>query len=82
MNYLRSRIFLLIVVMSTFFSSVFPQEARVDQKKTTKEQSRKKKEADKKYRLDLKRHYKMQSKETRSMMKQSKKRAKRITPLK
>jgi hypothetical protein len=57
------------------------QEARVNQKKIEKEKKNREKAAMKDYRDALKRHHNNQSKETRTMMKHSRKEAKKNTPV-
>jgi hypothetical protein len=57
------------------------QEARVNQKKIEREQKKKEKAAMKDYRDALKRHLKRQSKETKAMMRQSRKEAKKTMPV-
>ncbi len=57
------------------------QEARVNQKKIEREKKKREKAAMKDYRDALKRHHKNQSKETRTMMKHSRKEAQKNTPV-
>ncbi|TSA26171.1 MAG: hypothetical protein D4R67_08385 [Bacteroidetes bacterium] len=69
------------VVAPLNFTSCFPESA-VHQKKIDHDRRIKEKEARKAYELDLKKHHKNQTKETRARMRQTKKNAKRVTPLK
>jgi hypothetical protein len=73
---------MILVVGGVIFSRVHSQEAAVHPGKIEREQKKKQKKAEKEYRRAKKDHVKMQSKETRSMMKRSKKQAKKKTPMK
>jgi hypothetical protein len=59
-----------------------PQEAKVNQRKIDRDRAKKEKLAWKEYKTAVREHEKRQSQETRSMMKQSKKDARKNTPLK
>jgi hypothetical protein len=73
----------LLSIVFTMVSMVSDsQEAKVNQRKINNERAKKEKENKKKYEKDLKRHYDIQSKETKRMMKQSKHDFKKNTPLK
>lgn len=72
---------LLAFIIPVSFSACFP-EAAVHQKRIDRERKQKEKEARKQYELDLKRHHKSQSKETKAMMKESRRKSKKMTPLK
>jgi len=61
---------------------LFSQEVRVNQKEIDRKRKKEVGKAKKAYEADLKRHHKNQSKETRIMMRESRKKSKRITPLK
>ena len=71
--------FFLLAPLS--FTSCFPESA-VRQKRIDRERRKKEKEARKAYEMDLKKHHKSQTKETRARMRQTRKNAKRVTPLK
>jgi len=57
------------------------QEAKVNQKKIDKERRQKQKAAEKEYEARKKRHLQLQTKETRARMRQSKKEARKVTPI-
>ena len=86
---IKSRLFkgksLLIACIIAFLPILFayspPQEARVNQKKIERDRAKKDKQAKKQYDKAVKRHRNMQSKETKSRMKQSKKESKSVTPI-
>jgi hypothetical protein len=59
-----------------------PQDAGAGQKKIDREKQKRQKEAQKDYNKALKEHHQRQSKETKSMMRQSRKDSKKNTPLK
>lgn len=81
-NHMYLRISVLICfLLLTATSLVFPQEARVNQKKIEREREKKHKKDLKAYNDAVKRHNKMQSKSTRASMKKTKKEAKRATPV-
>jgi len=71
----------LFLLLQFSYTDCFP-EAAVRQKKIDRERKQKEKQARKAYELDLKKHHQNQSKETRAMMKQSRKKSKKFTPLK
>jgi hypothetical protein len=59
-----------------------PQDAKVHQKKIDREREARQKEAQKEYNKALKAHHQRQSKETKAMMRQSRKDSKKNTPVK
>ncbi len=71
---------MLILALSISWAS--GQEHRVNQKKINKERARKQKKAEKEYHDAVKRHKKIQSKNTRGMMRQSRKESGSLTPVK
>ena len=70
----------LALLLPVSYTSCFPESA-VRQKKIDRDRRLKEKQARKAYELDLKRHLNSQSKETRVMMKDSRRKSKRVTPL-
>ena len=58
------------------------QQAKVSQRKIEKEKKKKDKAAVREYKDALKRHHQLQSKETRAMMRESERKAKKNTPVK
>ncbi len=70
----------LTLLLPLSYTSCFPESA-VRQKKIDRERKLKEKKARKSYEMDLKRHHKRQSKGTRTMMKDSRRKSKRVTPL-
>jgi Flp pilus assembly protein TadB len=81
-NKKRFFLFLILVMIPPFLSALYPQEAKVNQRKIEKEHKRKDKKAEKEYNQAKKDHQKRQSKETQSMMKKSRKQSKKNTPMK
>lgn len=71
----------LAFLLPISFTSCFPESA-VHQKRIDRERKQKEKKARKQYEMDLKRHHKSQSKQTRAMMRESRKKSKKLTPLK
>ncbi|NQV03231.1 MAG: hypothetical protein HQ542_11335 [Bacteroidia bacterium] len=71
----------LSLILPLSFSSCFPESA-VRQKKIDRNRKKQETKARKAYEMDLKRHHNSQSKETRSRMKDSRRKSKRVTPLK
>ncbi len=71
----------LVVLLPMLISFTPPQEARVNQKKIEKERAKKEKQSKKQYEKAVKRHHNMQTKETKSRMKQTKRESKSSTPL-
>jgi len=71
-----------LVVSFSFMTTVSGQEIRVDQKKINKELKKKQKEEEKKYRIAVKRHYSLQTKETRKRMKQMRRESRKAAPVK
>jgi uncharacterized protein YdaU (DUF1376 family) len=71
-----------MILMGSFLSAIYPQEANVHQRKIEREHKRKAKKAEKEYNQAKKEHKKKQSKETQSMMKKSLKQSKKNTPVK
>jgi len=72
---------IFIIIFVAFFYSFSPQEVHVNQKKIEREKEKKQKQAQKQYESAVKRHNQIQSKETKARMKQTKKEAKKVTPL-
>jgi hypothetical protein len=64
-----------------FLPDLMAQEKKVNQKKINKERAKKQKQAEKDYRNAVKRHKKIQSKNTKSMMRQSRKESGSRTPV-
>ena len=58
------------------------QQAKVSQRKIEREKKKKDKAAVREYREAVKRHHQLQSKETRAMMRDSQRKAKKNTPVK
>jgi hypothetical protein len=78
----RLNLVLSIAAFATMLISVsLPQEGQVNRKKIEREQSIKQKEAKKQYKDAVKRHSNLQTKETRSRMKQTKRNSKNATPI-
>lgn len=71
----------VIAFLPMLFACTPPQEARVSQKKIERNRAKKDKQAKKQYDKAVKRHRNMQTKETKSRMKQSKKESKSNTPI-
>ncbi|MFH1297056.1 MAG: hypothetical protein ABIJ04_07270 [Bacteroidota bacterium] len=71
----------LTLLLPLSYTSCFPESA-VRQKRIDRERKQKEKQARKAYEMDLKRHHKSQSKETRARMRESRRNARQITPLK
>lgn len=75
----------LIALAALLFLSapvaVVGQEARVSQKKIERQKKKHDREARKEYRIALKQHYNNQSKETKAMMKTSRKQARKTMPV-
>lgn len=80
---LKGRSFLILWIISflPMLIACTPQEARVNQKKIERDRAKKDKQAKKQYDKAVKRHHNMQTKETKSRMKQSKKESKSNTPI-
>jgi len=74
--------FLFLILIPSFLFALYPQEAKVNQRKIEKEHKRNDKKAGKEYNQAKKNHKKRQSKETQSMMKKSLKQSKKNTPMK
>lgn len=79
-NLLLALLFLALILPLSH-TSCFPESA-VRQKKIDRERRHNEKQAKKSYEADLKRHHKSQSKQTRTMMKDSRRKSKKVTPLK
>ena len=62
--------------------AIYPQEAKVNQRKINAERAKKEKESKKQYEKAVKQHYDHQSKETKAMMKRAKRETKKNTPIK
>ncbi|MEI6883621.1 MAG: hypothetical protein WCO02_03990 [Bacteroidota bacterium] len=73
---------MLMLILALSISWASGQEHRVNQKKINKERARKQKKAEKEYHDAVKRHKKIQSKNTRGMMRQSRKESGSLTPVK
>ncbi len=76
------RLIMLMLILALSISWASGQEHRVNQKKINKERARKQKKAEKEYHDAVKRHKKIQSKNTRGMMRQSRKESGSLTPVK
>ena len=78
------RLFILVfsVMIGFSVSEGTAQEAKVSKRKIEREHRRKEKLAEKNYKKAKKDHVKMQSEGTQSMMKKSRKEAKKKTPMK
>ncbi|MFH1159701.1 MAG: hypothetical protein V1733_01970 [bacterium] len=74
--------FLLLGFIFPMNFSLFSQQVKVNQKQIDRKRRKEGIKAKKVYEADLKRHHKSQTKETRAMMRESRKKSKRITPLK
>jgi len=75
-------LFCLLLLYLIFLPGVQALEQKVNQKKIGKGRERKLKQEKMDYQNAVKRHKKMQSKETKSMMRQSKKESRSLTPVK
>ncbi|MBE0646795.1 MAG: hypothetical protein IH596_03315 [Bacteroidales bacterium] len=69
----------LVFLVPVTLTSCFPESA-VRQKKIDRERRHNENQARKSYEMDLKRHHKSQSKRTRSMMKDTRRKSKKVTP--
>jgi outer membrane biogenesis lipoprotein LolB len=69
---------LFTILLLTACSSI--RQTRIDQAHIEKERKKKERVARKQYMMELKRHYKNQTKETRKRMKQTRRESKRVTP--
>ncbi len=74
-------LFCLSLLLPLSYTSCFPESA-VRQKKIDRNRRLQEKKARKTYEMDLKRHHKSQSKETRARMRESRRNTKQVTPLK
>ena len=78
----------LVLLITLFLSAVFmlpsghAQEQKVNQKKFNKDRERKQKQAVKEYHKAVKLHQKNQAKNTKAMMRQSRKQSGTLTPIK
>jgi hypothetical protein len=73
------------ILFFLFFLIVIPadaQESKVNQRRIDREREQKRKTDLKQYDKAVKRHHKMQSKDTKASMKRSKKESKKVTPIK
>ena len=77
----KKRFFLVLILILPFLFAFSPQEARVNQSKIERNLKRKDKEAEKYYLQAKKNHQKIQSKETKAMMRKSRKQSKQNTPM-
>ena len=83
MNHMKRKLIFVLLAFLLAFPGVLPaQQAKVNRKKIEREKRKREKEGMKEYQAALKRHMKNQSKETRVMMRQSKKGSKQATPVK
>ncbi len=75
--------YLFFILLALFFytSGVQGQEHKVNQKKINKERERNQKKAEKEYHDAVKRHKKIQSKNTKAMMHDSRKESGSLTPV-
>ncbi len=79
---LAAKIWVITLITFVPFAYGFtPQKAKTNQKQIEREREKKKKQEQKKYDAGIKRHQRMQSKETRERMKQTKKESKKATPI-
>ena len=78
----RLIIFSFLFFFLPFLFAFYPQEVKVNQRKVDREHQQKQLAAKKDYDKAIKMHQKNQSKETRAMMKRSKKANKKNTPMK
>ncbi|HNW76235.1 MAG TPA: hypothetical protein PKJ28_05050 [Bacteroidales bacterium] len=72
---------LLVICLAVPYTSI-GQQAKVSQRKIEREKKKKDKAAVREYQDALKRHHQLQSKETRAMMRESQRKAKKNTPVK
>ena len=72
----------LLLLMIISLTAVQGQEHKVNQKKINKEREKKQKKADQEYRNAVKHHKKIQSKNTKAMMHNSRKESGSLTPVK
>ena len=77
-----NRLIMLMLILALGVPGALGQEHRVNQKKINKERARKQQKAEKEYHDAVKRHKKIQSKNTRGMMRQSRKESGSLTPVK
>ncbi|MEI8005671.1 MAG: hypothetical protein WCI48_05650 [Bacteroidota bacterium] len=77
-----NRLIMLMLILALNIPGASGQEHRVNQKKINKERARKQQKAEKEYHDAVKRHKKIQSKNTRGMMRQSRKESGSLTPVK
>ncbi|MEI8007687.1 MAG: hypothetical protein WCI48_15885 [Bacteroidota bacterium] len=72
----------LLLISILCLSVSYGQEHKVNQKKINKERAKKQKQAEKDYHNGVKQHQKAQSKNTKAMMRQSRKESGSNTPVK
>jgi type VI protein secretion system component VasK len=80
-SFLRNLAIALLALLLALPGFLTAQEAKVNRHKIEREKKQREKEARKDYQEALKRHHRRQSKETRAMMRHSKKEAKRTLPV-
>ncbi len=80
-SFKRLPVLLVAFVLIPFLSASYPQESKVNQRKINRERQKKERQAQKEYEAAVKNHNKLQSKETKSMMKQAKKDSSKNTPV-
>jgi hypothetical protein len=81
MKMVTRRVLIVIVALIPLFFSCSPKGTNVNQKKIDRERVQKDKEAQRQFDQAIKRHEQIQTKVTRDRMKQSKKEAKKLTPI-
>lgn len=77
-----NRLILLFLLCLIWIPEIQGQEHKVNQKKINKERAKKQKKAENEYHTAVKRHKKIQSKNTKGMMRQSRKESGSLTPVK
>jgi hypothetical protein len=73
---------LLLLFFPALLMAFTPQEGGSGRRKAERERVKKERQADRKYQKDVKQHLNNQSKETKAMMKKSKRNSKKNTPVK
>ncbi len=82
---MRPPLFLFLIILMLVLplsQSSCKQQASVRQKQIDRNREKQQAKARKAYEMDLKKHHKSQSKETRAMMKRSRRKSRQNTPLK
>ncbi len=72
---------IVLIALTPSFFSCSPKGTNVNQKKIDRERAKKDKEAQRQFDQAISRHKQIQTRETRDRMKQSKKEAKKLTPI-